>query len=324
MPAQRDHSKLQSRLPVPASERNGGCRDWRLPQSERCAATMTPCSWSRPKAAPPPSQRSAALAACERSWAEPVHEQHERQSSGLPSFTLVLCRAEAENCGAWVRRSWHRTAPTSHLLSVARAERIRASRIARWRSGERLRQLPRLRCWKQSVWFGEGAAGAASLRRRLGGRWSVEALWPSFRAKAVLVDCTCATGPAMLLTDAVAPRAEARERADGLPLCGSLVRLELITQIGSARGGGDEQESQWITQNPDREIRAAAQRTHSKLQKPPSTPASGERHDGCRDQHEVAGANCSRRDAGVQFGAARRRLRRRARARRFLSACEGS
>jgi len=49
---------------------------------------------------------------------------------------------------------------------------------------------------------------------------------------------------------------------------------------------------------------SAAQRDHSKLQRPPSVPASEERHDGCRDQHEVAGANCSRRDAGVQFGAA--------------------
>jgi hypothetical protein len=37
----------------------------------------------------------------------------------------------------------------------------------------------------------------------------------------------------------------------------------------------------------------------------------------------MAGAKCGRRDARVQFGAARRRLRRRAKARRFLSACEG-
>ena len=49
---------------------------------------------------------------------------------------------------------------------------------------------------------------------------------------------------------------------------------------------------------------SAAQRDHSKLQKPPTMPASRERHDGCRDQHEVAEANCNRRDAGVQFGTA--------------------
>ena len=30
-------------------------------------------------------------------------------------------------------------------------------------------------------------------------------------------------------------------------------------------------------------------------------PASLKRHGGCRDQHEVSGANCSRRDAGVQL-----------------------
>jgi hypothetical protein len=99
---------------------------------------------------------------------------------------------------------------------------------------------------------------------------------------------------------------------------------ELMLQVRSAHGRGDEQKSQRIRKNLYCEIRAAAQRDHSKLQRPPSTPASGERHVGCRDQHEVAGAICSRRDAGVQFGAARRRLCRRAKARRFLSACEGS
>jgi len=77
-----------------------------------------------------------------------------------------------------------------------------------------------------------------------------------------------------------------------------------MPQVRSAHGFGDEQGSQKIRQKLYCEIRAAAQRAHSKLQKPPSTPASGERHDGCRDQHEVAGANCSRHDAGVQFGAA--------------------
>ena len=52
-------------------------------------------------------------------------------------------------------------------------------------------------------------------------------------------------------------------------------------------------------------------------------PASEERRGGCRDQRALAGANCSRRDAGVQLERPRR-LRRRAKARRLLSACEGS
>src|ERR1051325_3155608 len=49
---------------------------------------------------------------------------------------------------------------------------------------------------------------------------------------------------------------------------------------------------------------SAAQRDHSKLQRPPTVPASGERHAGCRDQRASAGGICSRRDAGMQFGAA--------------------
>jgi len=37
-------------------------------------------------------------------------------------------------------------------------------------------------------------------------------------------------------------------------------------------------------------------------------PASRKRRGGCRDQRAAAGANCSRRDAGVQFRSRPRRL----------------
>ena len=56
----------------------------------------------------------------------------------------------------------------------------------------------------------------------------------------------------------------------------------------------------------------SAQRAHSKLQKPPHVPAPGSGAAAAATNTRVAGANCSRRDARVQFEAAPRRLRRRA------------
>src|ERR1041385_5767416 len=57
---------------------------------------------------------------------------------------------------------------------------------------------------------------------------------------------------------------------------------------------------------------ATAQRAHSKLQSPPPGPAQGGGGAAAATNTGVAGANCSRRDARVQFEAAPRRLRRRA------------
>ena len=65
-----------------------------------------------PEGGSPPSQRSAALAACEDRCAghasAPIDD-----SVSILSGSTCFTRAEAKNCGAWVRKSWHRTAPTS-------------------------------------------------------------------------------------------------------------------------------------------------------------------------------------------------------------------
>src|ERR1051325_6272842 len=78
-----------------------------------------------------------------------------------------------------------------------------------------------------------------------------------------------------------------------------------MLHVRSAHGCDDEQVSQRIRQKLYCEIRAAAQRAHSKLQKPPTTPASGSGTPAAATNRGVTGANCSRRDAGVQFGAAK-------------------
>ena len=107
-------------------------------------------------------------------------------------------------------------------------------------------------------------------------------------------------------------------------MCHSPRATGLMPQVRSAHGCGDEQRSQGIRQKlPARSVQPHNALTLSCKNRPPSRPP-GSGAAAAATNNAVAGANCSRRDAGVQFGAARRRLRRRAKARLFLSACEGS
>src|ERR1051325_4080597 len=88
---------------------------------------------------------------------------------------------------------------------------------------------------------------------------------------AVVVDSPVPLARPCYCPDAVAPRAEGREHEDGLPMWRSPRATELMLQVRSAHGRGDEQKSQRIRKNLYGEIRAAEQRDHSKLQRPPST-----------------------------------------------------
>src|SRR4029078_4056375 len=155
--------------------------EWWLPRLT-LASERTMCSHHDAMQLEPPEGGSAPRATARRLWQlvsvvvrgsfpAPIDQC-------VPVFSgfLVLCRAEAENCGAWVRRSWHRTAPTSPTFLLYRRQTHPCQRDCLWRSGARLRQLPRLRCLEQIVCLGEGAAGAAPLRRRLGGRWTADDL----------------------------------------------------------------------------------------------------------------------------------------------------
>jgi hypothetical protein len=114
-----------------------------------------------PKAAPPPGPRTGGLCQLVRIVVRGTFPAPSDESVPVFSGFLVLCRAEAENCGAWVRRSWHRTAPTSlpFLLYLRRIHPCHSNRSCS--SGARLRELPRLRCLEQIACFEEGAAGAA-------------------------------------------------------------------------------------------------------------------------------------------------------------------
>src|ERR1051325_2550098 len=157
---------------------------------------MTPCSWSRPKAAPPPSQRSAAFTACEdrcagdtplaiekndfdpppllvllarRARGAPPPSQRsaaltacedrcaghtpvpiDKNDSDLPPFLVLLpCRRrKLWRLGAQIVASSCADLPT--FLLYLRQTHPCHSDCSR-HSGARLRQLPRLRCWKQSV-----------------------------------------------------------------------------------------------------------------------------------------------------------------------------
>ena len=178
---------------------------------------MTPCSWSRPKAAPPPSQRSAALAACEDRCAGHTPTPIDKNDSDLPR-SLVLCRAEAKNCGAWAHKSWHRTAPTSPTFPPLSAPNASVPLGCSRRSGARLRQLPRLRYWS-SLFDSERARPAPRPRGDGSVASGLVMICSHLSApNAEVVDCSCSTGPAMLFTRRRCSAAEGRERADGLPM----------------------------------------------------------------------------------------------------------
>src|SRR4029079_6763966 len=186
--------------------------------------------------------------------------------------------------------------------SYIRAKRIRATRIV---YGTRVRDCDSSRAF--GVWSSLFDSKRARPAPRPCGDGSVaggvSATCRHLSApNSVLMDCSLyhwaghVIGPTPLLRE---PKAE-NVRTD-CQCAVRLVRLEVMPQKALHVAAAMSKEPQRIRQNPYCEIRAAAQRAHSKLQKPPPTPATRERHDGCRDQHEVAGALCSRRDARVQF-----------------------
>ena len=82
------------------------------------------------------------------------------------------------------------------------------------------------------------------------------------------------------------------------------MRLDLMTQIGSTRGCDDEQESQRIWQKSTARFAQPhnAITLSCKSRLPCRHPKSGTA--AAATNNAVAGANCSRRAAGVQFGAA--------------------
>ena len=84
---------------------------------ERMAADVTrACSWSRPRRLRRRARARRPLSACEDRCAGHAPRANRRERSPASLGSTCFCRAEAENRGAWVHRSWHRTAPTSLLF----------------------------------------------------------------------------------------------------------------------------------------------------------------------------------------------------------------
>jgi hypothetical protein len=240
--------------------------------------------------------------------------------SGSPCFAVPKPKIVAlgcENRGIELRRPPHLFSYTGTNASVQRGVSVALGRAIATASAPSLFGAVCL------IRRGRGRRRAPAATAR----WQVERVvicGHLFVRPAMIVDCPCATGTAMLLTRTpVLCVPKAKERADGLPMRGSPRAFGTNRADNSARGCGDGQGSQRTWQHQHRKIRAAAQRDHSKLQKPPSTPDSGSGAAAAATNNVVAGANCSRRAAGVQFEPPEA-VRRRARARRFLSACEGS
>ena len=143
-----------------------------------------------------------------------------RSTRTIPTFprSSCFCRAEGESCGAWVRKSWHRAAPTSLPSSSICAKRIRATRIVH---GTRVRDCDSFRAFDvgSNLFDSERArptprpCGDGSVVSGL-----VMICSHLSEPNAVVVDCSCSTGPAMLFTLRRCSDAKGREHEDGLPM----------------------------------------------------------------------------------------------------------
>src|ERR1044071_9385121 len=138
---------------------------------------MTPCSWSRPRRLRRRARARRPLSVCEACCAGRAFRADRR----LLRFP-VLCRAEAEDCGAWVRKSWHRTAPTSSPFLLYWDKCFRATWSVR---GARARDCDSFRAI--AVWSSLFDSERARPAPRPCGDGSVAGgvscdLWPSFRA----------------------------------------------------------------------------------------------------------------------------------------------